>query len=124
MVRQAKDDAREERIKRVILAAATGPQEQALAWYAYLKDTLRFPFTARCVARRAISPIEPGAELEILGIGPVEECQHEMFVLTRWRPHALAIPLMQVQGIHADGATSQAIEDWRYWVNQGYTLSA
>lgn len=123
MVRQAKDDAREERIKRDILGDATGPQEQALAWYAYLKDTLRFPFLARCVARRAISPIEPGAELEILSIAPAEECRHEMFVLTRWRPHALAIPLMQVEGIHADEATYRAIEDWRYWVSRGSTLS-
>jgi hypothetical protein len=123
MARQDKDDEREERIRREILANASGPQEQALRWYAYLKDTLHFPFTARCVARRAISPMEPGAELEILGIAPAEECRQEMFVLTRWRPHQLAIPLMQVEGIHADKETRQAIEDWRYWVNQGYTLS-
>lgn len=123
MVRQANDDAREERIKRDILVDATGSQEQAVAWYAYLKDTLHFPFLARSVARRAISPIEPGAELEIVGIAPVEDCLHEMFVLTRWRPHALAIPLMQVQAIHADEATYQALEDWQYWFDQGSTLA-
>jgi Calcium binding len=103
-----------------VIVDAYGPQEQALGWYTYLADTLQFPFTARCVARRAISPLEPGAELEVVGIAPEEECRHEMFVLTRWRPHALAIPLMQVEGMHADEATHQAIENWRYWVNQGY----
>ena len=83
MAHQAKDDEREERIRREILVDASDPQEQALRWYSYLKGTLHFPFTARCVARRAISPIEPGAELEILGIAPIAECRQEVFVLTR-----------------------------------------
>ena len=98
------------------------PCEQALGSYNYLADTLHFPFTARCVALRAISPLEPGDELEVVGIAPEEECRHEMFVLTRWRPHALAVPLMQVEGIDADEETHRAIEDWHYWVNQGYEL--
>jgi len=57
-----------------------------------------------------------------MGIAPEEECRHEMFVMTRWRPHDLAVPLMQLEGIHVDEETQQAIEDWRYWVNQGYEL--
>jgi hypothetical protein len=32
----------------------------------------------------------------------------------------LAIPLMQLEGIQVDEETQQAIEDWHYWVNQGY----
>jgi len=43
-----------------------------------------------------------------------------MVVMTRWRPHELAVPLMQVEGIDVDEETQQAIEDWRSWVNQGY----
>lgn len=31
-----------------------------MGWDAYLSDTLQFPFTARCVAQRAISPLERG----------------------------------------------------------------
>jgi hypothetical protein len=27
-----------------------------------------------------------------------------------------------LEGIHVDEETQQAIEDWRYWVNQGYEL--
>ena len=102
MVRQAKDDAREERIRREVFVDASGPQEQALEWYIYLKNTLRFPFTARCVARRAISPIEPGAELEIVGIAPVEECRHEMFVLTRL-PTSCARHTFDAGGGHSRG---------------------
>jgi len=45
-----------------------------------------------------------------------------MFVLIRWRPHELAVPLMQVEGIQVDEDTQQAIEDWHYWVQRGYQL--
>ena len=114
MARQAKDEEREERIQMEIIVDAYGPEEQALGWYNYLADTLRFPFSARCVARRVISPLEPGDELEVVGIATEEECRHEVFVLTRWRPHELAVPLMQVEGIDADEETKQAIEDWHY----------
>ena len=122
MNRQAEDEEREERIQMEIIVDAYGPEEQASGWYNYLVDTLQFPFTAHCIARRAISPLEPGDEFEVVGIAPEEECRHEMFVLTRWRPHELAVPLMQVEGIDADEETQQAIEDWHYWVDRGYEL--
>lgn len=51
-----------------------------------------------------------------------EECMHEMFVLIRWKRRQLAVPLMQLEGIDVDEETQQAIEDWHYWVNQGYEL--
>jgi len=122
MARPAKDDAREERIHMEITVDAYSPEEQAMGWYTYLSDTLQFPFSAKCITRRAISPLEPGDEVEVVGIAPDKECQHEMFVLIRWRPHPLAVPLMQLEGIHVEEETQQAIEDWRYWVSQGYEL--
>ena len=39
-----------------IIVDAYGPEEQAMGWYYYLENTLRSPFTAVCVADRAISP--------------------------------------------------------------------
>ncbi len=89
MTRQAKDEEREERIHMEIIVDAYGPEEQAAGWYHYLADTLQFPFSARCVARRVISPLEAGDEVEVVGMAPEEECAHEMFVLIRWRPHEL-----------------------------------
>ena len=35
-----------------------------------------------------------------------------------------SVPLRQLESIHVDEQTQQAIEDWHYWVNQGYQLSA
>ena len=122
MTRPTKDDEREERIQMEIIVDAYGPEEQALGWYYYLEGTLHFPFTARCIARRATSPLEVGDEVEVVGMASDEECMHEMFVLIRWKRRQLAVPLMQLEGIQVDKETQQAIEDWHYWVNQGYEL--
>jgi hypothetical protein len=122
MARRSKEAEREQRIHMEIIMDAYGPEEQATSWYIYLAETLQFPFTASCTALRAISPLEPGDEFDVVGIAPEEECQHEMFVLIRWRPHELAVPLMQVEGIQVDEDTQQAIEDWHYWVERGYQL--
>ena len=122
MTDQAKDEAREERINMEIIVDAYGPEEQAVGWYSYLADTLHFPFSAQCIVRRATSPLEPGEEVEVVGMAPDEECEHDMFVLIRWKRRQLAVPLMQLEGIQVDEETQQAIEDWHYWVNQGYEL--
>jgi hypothetical protein len=105
-----------------IVVDANSPEEQATSWYYYLEENLRFPFLTRCIAERAISPMEIGDEIEILGMAPIEECEHEMFVLTRWRPRPLAIPLMQVEAVATDEETRQAVEDRHYWVARGYEL--
>ena len=87
-----KNKAREHRISMEIVVDANGPEEQAMGWYYYLDDNLRFPFTARCTAERAISPLREGDEVEIVGMAPESECQHEMFVETPWERRTLAIP--------------------------------
>ncbi len=116
------DKAREKRITWEILVDAYTPIEQAMGWYYYLGNALQFPFTARCVVKRAISPLKNGDEVEVIGMAPEEECEHEMFVLIRWIRHGLAVPLSQLEGLHVGGQARQAIEDWRYWVKQGYEL--
>ena len=122
MTRRANDEAREERIQMEIIVDAYGPEEQASGWYNYLSDTLQFPFSARCIVRRTTSPLEPGDEVEVVDMAPDEDCEHEMFVLIRWKQRQLAVPLMQLEGIGVDEETQQAIEDWHYWVNSGYEL--
>ena len=122
MTQQPEDEEREERISMEIIVDANGPEEQAMGWYYYLEGKMQFPFSARCVTQRAISPLEPGEEVEVVGMAPVEECDHEMFVMIRWKLRKLAVPLMQLEGIEVDEETRQAIEDWHYWVDRGYEL--
>ena len=116
------DEEREERIQNEIIVDSYDPEEQALGWHAYLSGKLHFPFTARCLARREISPLEADEEVEVVGMASEEECMHEMFVLIRWNRRQLAVPLMQLEGIQVDEETQQAIEDLHYWVDQGYEL--
>ena len=120
MPRIERDEAREERISMEIVVDAYGPEEQAMGWYYYLDDTLNFPFKARCIAERRISPLEVGEEVEVSGILPEDECRHEMFVEIRWAGRALGVPLSQLEALDADDKTQEAIEDWRYWVARGY----
>ena len=122
MNRRAKDEEREERINMEIVVDANGPEEQAMGWYYYIADTMNFPFSARCVAHRRVSPLELGDEVEVVEIAPAEECEREMFVMIPWKSRQLAVPLMQLEGIEVDEETQQAIEDWHYWVDRGYEM--
>jgi hypothetical protein len=117
-----RDEAREQRILMEIIVDAYGPEEQALGWYYYLEQQLHFPFRARCIARRATSPLRVGEVVEVVGMPSEEECEHEMFVLTRWQSETLAVPLAQLDGLSVDDETRQGIEDWHYWVERGYEL--
>ena len=116
------DEEREQRIHMEIIADAYGPEEQAMGWYYYLEEHLRFPFLTICIARRATSPLRVGDEVEVIGMAPEEECEHQMFVLMRWERETLAVPLSQLKVMHGEGLTQQAVEDWYYWTTQGYQL--
>ena len=121
MAGKRKAQSREARIDNEIVVDAHDASERAMGWYYYLEEKLQFPFTARCVAARPISPLRVGDEVEVTGMAPEDECEHEMFVMIRWERPGLAVPLSQIKGgIAMDESTRQGIEDWRYWVKQGY----
>jgi hypothetical protein len=122
MKRRSRDEEREQRITMEIIVDAYTPEEQAMGWYYSLEDRLTVPFVARCITERSISPLRVGDEVDVVGMAPEEECEHEMFVLIRWERRALAVPLAQLEGVTVDKQTRQAIEDWQYWVAQGYEL--
>ena len=63
---------------------AYSPEERAMGWYYYLDDTLQFPFLARCIAKRVISPLQVGDEVDLFRMASEEECEREMFVMIRW----------------------------------------
>ena len=119
---KAKSKRREDRIEMEIVVDAYGPEERAMGWYYYLDNAMKFPFTATCNAERATSPLKKGDEVEILALADADDCEHEIFVMTRWDVKSqLAVPLAQLKpASDTDEATVQAVEDWHYWVNQGY----
>ena len=122
MAGKHEDQDREERITNEIVVDAHDASERAMGWYYYLEEKLQFPFTARCIKARPISPLKVGDEVEVTGMAPEDECGHEMFVMIRWdRKKGLGVPLAQLKpGGDADEATRQAVEDWLYWTKMGY----
>ena len=39
---------------------AYGPEEQALGWYYYLENKIRFPFRAKCIVAKSVLPLLKG----------------------------------------------------------------
>lgn len=123
MSQRDKDPEREHRIAMEIIVDAYSPEEQALGWYYHLEKKLAFPFTARCVRERASSPLEVGDEVEVVGMAPEDECEREIMVSVRTRRRPLAVPLAQFEFVRAGrraDETRQGVDDWHYWVDQGY----
>jgi hypothetical protein len=49
-----RDKEREDRIVMEVVVDTYDEVERAMTWYYYLEDRLHFPFTAICIAKRAI----------------------------------------------------------------------
>lgn len=83
MKRPKRDPVREDRIQNEAIVDAS-PDEQAMSWYYYLESKIRFPFQARCVAAKDVSPLRKGETTEVVRMA-AERC-----LRTR---HARADPL-------------------------------
>lgn len=118
--RPASNRAREHRIDQEIVVDAYTSEERAMGWYYYLQEKLRFPFKAKCIAERAVSPFKKGEAVEVLGMAPEEDCMGGMLVLVRFAGRKVGVPLAQLAPVGADGDTREAIEDWQYWTAVGY----
>lgn len=116
------DPARERRILDEIVVDAYGPEERAMGWYYYLEEKLAFPFTAKCIAERSVSPLKIGEEVEALGLAKEDDCMAEIFVLIGFAGRKLGVPLSQVEAVEGKLDTREAVEDWQYWVTMSYTF--
>jgi hypothetical protein len=113
------DKAREKRISMEIVVDCYDEHERAMGWYYYLEEHLHFPFLAKCIKARPISPLEKGDEIKVVGMPKESECEHEMFVEMKWKKRKLAVPLSQLEVINGDDETKEADADWHYWVKGG-----
>ena len=121
MKRPKRDPVREDRIHNEAIVDAS-PDEQAMSWYYYLESKISFPFQAKCLATKVVSPLRKGETVEVVRMAPDEVCEHDMLVLVRWQGRTMAVPLAQLTAVDPDESTAEAIGDWHYWVAQGYCL--
>ena len=117
-----KDAAREERIYMEAIVDAHDSEERAMGWYYYLDDKISFPFSAECMAVDKRSPLDPGERVTVLQMAGEDNCEHEMYVDVLWRDKTLAIPLAQLNPLNANDDSLEAVGDWHYWVNQGFSF--
>src|SRR6202050_5738467 len=117
-----KDPVREDRIENEAIADANGPEEQVMGWYYYLDDKIRFPFPARCIAAKVVSPLRKGETVEVIRMAPEDACEHDMLVRIRWQGRKLVVLLSQLMAIDPDESNEEAIGDWQYWVSRGCLL--
>lgn len=82
-----------------IVVDAYDESERAMGWHAYLEDVLKFPFKAKCVSKKASSPLRVGQAVEVLDLADSDECAHEIKVTIRWEDDTLAVPLSQLEGM-------------------------
>ena len=122
MAKSKKDPVRENRISDEAIVDAYGPEEQAMGWYYYLDNKIRFPFRAECTRSKTVSPLRKGETVEVRRMAQEDACASDMFVLIRWQSRNLAVPLSQLTAIDADEDTVEAIADWHYWLAQGYSF--
>jgi hypothetical protein len=120
MAKRKTDPVREERIHNEVVVDAYGPEEQAMGWYYYLEDNIRFPLQAKCIVAQVVSPLLKGETVEVRSMAPEDACARDMLVLIRWQGRNMAVPLSQLLAIQGNDATNQATADWHYWVAQGY----
>jgi hypothetical protein len=120
MSKRKENSQRERRISMEIVVDAYGAWEQAMGWYYYLEETLHFPFRARCIKKRSISPLLSTEKVEVIGMPPEVECEKEMFVTVKWNGRVVAVPLSQLECCSKDKKTKEAVADWHYWVERGY----
>lgn len=122
MPKPARNPARERRITYEIVVDANDSDDRAMGWYSYLEDKLAFPFQAKCIRLRAISPLKKGEAVEVLGLAPEDDCMREMVLLAQWQGRTLGLPLSQLEPLKVGAEIREAVRDWHYWVGMGYAF--
>jgi len=120
MKQPGRDEEREERITMEIIVDCYNEHEARTGWYCYLEDKLAFPFKAKCVKSRKMSPLKPGEEVTVIGMIDDDggDSLGEMMVEIQWRDDTLGIPLAQIEGVGVSEEAAEAIAAWHYWVAQ------
>ena len=70
---------RESRIQNEAIVDAR-PEEQAMSWYYYLESKIRFPFQAKCLVARVVSPLRKVEPVKVVRLAPDNVCAHDMLV--------------------------------------------
>ncbi|MFT4921260.1 MAG: hypothetical protein ACI8XM_000456 [Haloarculaceae archaeon] len=116
------DEQRNKRIRREILTDAYTTDEQAISWCYHLEREMSFPFQARCIEERTISPLREDEQVRVVGMTAEVVSSREMFVLVEFMDRESGVPLSQLEVLDVGQDTRNAVDDWHYWNGDGGRL--
>lgn len=122
MARSKVDARREHRITMEIVVDTYTEEECAMGWYCYLEDQLSFPFKARVRKTMDASPLKSGENVTVIALAHDQLCRVAIFVMARHGEREIVVPLAQLVPVGADRSTREAVADWHYWHDQGYSF--
>jgi len=102
-----------------ILVDTYSTDEVASAWYSYMEDHMSFPFMAECLFESSLSPFKKGELFEVVELGEIESCDHEVYVKISFCNRQFDIPLLDMKPTDATKETVTAIRCWYHWVSEG-----
>ncbi|MEM0964755.1 MAG: calcium-binding protein [Verrucomicrobiota bacterium] len=114
------DQEREERITYKIIVDCYNELEVAMGWYYYLQDNLNFPFDARISGSSQYNTLPENETVTVVSMADEEDCENSMWVTIKTRDGEIIMPLEQIEPINSSGKTSEAVNDWLYWLDQDY----
>ncbi len=106
-------------IDNEILVDTYNDEEVASAWYSYMEDYMSFPFMAECLFENAFSPFKVDENIEVIGLGEIESCDHKIHVKVSFCDRKFDIPLLDLKPIDATDETLIAVRCWYHWLANG-----
>lgn len=109
------DDEQAARMYRIMLASPAS--EDIDNWIAYFHNEVEYPFPA-VVEGLALQHIEPGTEIEVLGVEGIDEEEGFGLVASIKKGRAiLSYPLMELMPVNEHDPKGQPLLDYRYWAD-------
>lgn len=93
-----------------------------MGWHCYLGNRLPFPFKARVRQAMDASPLKTGDYVTVIALAHDQLCRVAIFVMARRGEREIVVPLAQLVTAGADRNTREAVADWHYWQDQGYSF--
>ncbi|MGJ8640185.1 MAG: calcium-binding protein [Opitutaceae bacterium] len=109
---------REDRITYEIVVDCYNETEVAMGWYYYLESSLLFPFEAKVIGDDAHSL--SGQTIRVTSMADTDDCEDAIFVIAENSTTECLLQLENLALLAATEKTSEAVDDWKYWVKRGY----
>ena len=116
------DTNHQHRIDYEILVDCYDEYEQAIGWTIYLLENIECPFQAQYIGELEL-PVYPNEYFTVLCItnsehDDLEDLEYfEAWVEIDVGHNVYEIPLADLKTIDASDKTVQAVEDWKYYIN-------